>query len=115
MAEWVKILLTVVGAILASSGFWAFVMGRREKKDAKSQLLLGLGHDRIIHLCMKYLERGWVTHDELEDLEKYLYKPYKDMGGNGTAKRLVEVVANLPIKNITYQQQAAQNSQGAQA
>lgn len=108
MADWVKTLITIVASVLASSGFWAYLMSRRDKKDAKSQLLLGLGHDRIIHLCMKYLERGWVTSDEFEDLEKYLYSPYKAMGGNGTAQRLIQAVGALPIKHITYQQQAQQ-------
>ena len=109
MPEWVKTLLTIIGAVIASSGFWTFVISKKDKKSARNQLLLGLGHDRIIHLCMKYLERGWITSDELEDLEKYLYVPYRAMGGNGTAQRLVEAVGKLPIKQLSYLQQATQN------
>jgi len=102
--------VTVVCAVLASSGFWAWLTARREKKDAKTKMLLGLGHDRIVVLCMKYIERGWITQDEYEDLNKYLYLPYKEMGGNGTAERVMAEVKKLPIHHISYAQQAKENS-----
>lgn len=65
-------------------------------------MLIGLGHDRIINLGMSYIERGWITQDEYENLYVYLYKPYQEMGGNGSAKRVMEEVARLPIKNSRY-------------
>jgi hypothetical protein len=68
----------------------------REKKDAKFQMILGLGHDRITHLCEKYIEQGWVSTDDYDNLYTYLYLPYKAMGGNGTAKKLMEIVEKLP-------------------
>ena len=34
---------------------------------------------------------------ELEDLEKYLFKPYSEMGGNGTAAAVVQKCKELPI------------------
>lgn len=36
------------------------------------------------------------TQDEFENLYKYLYKPYKDCGGNGSAERIMEQVKKLP-------------------
>lgn len=98
--------VTVICAVLASSGFWAWMTARREKKDAKTKMLLGLGHDRIVSLAMKYIERGWITQDEYEDLSKYLYAPYQEMGGNGTAERLMTEVRKLPIHHVSYAQQA---------
>ena len=98
-------LLQIVLAVFASSGLWAFLQALMNRKSAKTKMLLGLGHDRIIWLCMKYINRGWITDDEYEDLEKYLYTPYIKMGGNGTAKRLMEEVGKLPIKNMSYLQQ----------
>ena len=37
-----------------------------------------------------------VTIEELEDLDKLMYKPYTAMGGNGVAKELFEEVKRLP-------------------
>ena len=64
----------------------------------QSQMLLGLGHDRIIYLGTKYIEDGYVTEDEFENLNKYLYEPYKALGGNGTAEKIMDDVRNLPIR-----------------
>ena len=100
--QWYEMLLTIVSSVIASSGFWAWMDRRREKKDSKTQMLLGLGHDRIIMLCEKYIERGWITSDEYENLNTYLFDPYTKMGGNGTAKRLMEIVEELPVHKSTY-------------
>lgn len=108
MANWLQVLLSVLGGMVASSGFWAWMTNRLNKKDAKTKMLLGLGHDRIIYLCMKYIERGWITQDEYEDLNKYLFAPYVELGGNGTAERLMTEVRRLPIHHISYSQQAQQ-------
>ena len=53
-------------------------------------MLIGLAHDRIIYLGMSYIERGWITQDEYENLHDYLYKPYEEMGGNGSAKKVMQ-------------------------
>lgn len=106
MEPWLQTVITVVCSVLASSGFWAWLQARRERKDAKTRMLLGLGHDRIVYLCMKYIDRGWISHDEYEDLIKYLWNPYAEMGGNGTAERLIRAVKDLPVHQITYVQQA---------
>ena len=61
-------------------------------------MLLGLAHDRIVYLGMSYVSRGdWVTQDEYENLNDYLYKPYCKMDGNGTAKRVMEGVNRLRL------------------
>lgn len=91
--------LTVVCAVIASSGFWAYIQKRSEKKDVKTQMLVGLAHDRILFLGMSYIERGSITRDEYENLYEYLYRPYEKMGGNGSAKRVMQEVNKLPIHN----------------
>lgn len=106
MPVWLQMMLTIVGSVLASSGFWAYLTNRRDRNDAKTKMILGLGHDRIIALAMTYIERGWISQDEYEDLNKYLYLPYKNMGGNGTAERLMQEIKKLPIHHISYAQQA---------
>lgn len=109
MAAWIQILVTILGSVLGCAGFWSFLDKRseeNEKKSASNRMLLGLAHDRIIYLCLKYMNRGWISTDELEDLLTYLYEPYCDMGGNGTVKRLVEGgVKKLPVKDVSYSQQ----------
>lgn len=90
-------ILTVVAAVLASSGFWAFMQRFVDKNDATKKLLLGIGHDRIMYLGVQYLKRGSITPDEYENLHDYLYEPYASNGGNGSAKKIMEEVEKLPI------------------
>lgn len=97
MSDWLQMTITVVASVLASSGFWAYVQKLNDKKDSKTQMLMGLGHDRIIYLGTKYIERGYITHEEYENLYDYLYKPYEAMGGNGSAKLVMENVKKLRI------------------
>lgn len=95
-------LISVLTAALGSGGLWAFLQRRHDRKDWKTKLLLGLAHDRIVHLGMVYIERGYVTDDEYEDLDKYLWKPYEGAGGNGTAGRVMKEVDNLPMKRTGF-------------
>ena len=100
MDIWVQIAVPVVVAVLTSSGLWAVVARRVDKGDAERKMLVGLAHDRIIHLGMVYIDRGYITQDEYENLNDYLYVPYEKMGGNGSAKRVMEEVRKLPIHKI---------------
>lgn len=105
MESWFQILLTVFSSVLASSGLWAYITKRLEKKDVKTEMLVGLGHDRIMYLGMSYIERGYITSDEYENLYEYLYKPYEKMGGNGSAKRVMNEVNKLPIHKSKYEEE----------
>ena len=94
--------VTIAVAVFASTGFWSFlwniVSSRQKAKTADSRLLLGLAYRSICQLCQSYIERGWLSKDEYEDLYKYLYAPYRDAGGDGTCERLMAEVQKLPIK-----------------
>ena len=93
MKPWTQMVFTIICSVIASSGFWAYVQHRCDKKDSKTKLLLGIAHDRIMELGMSYLERGdWITQDEYENLHDYLYTPYEESGGNGSAKRVIQEV-----------------------
>ena len=94
-----EMIVTIVCSVLASSGFWLIVQKKLEKNDAKIKLMLGLAHDRIIQLGLIYINRGYITSDEYENLIDYLYDPYVEMGGNGTAKRIVDEVKKLEIRH----------------
>lgn len=92
-----RMVVTIVTSVLASSGFWAFLQRHFDKNDATKRLLIGIGHDRIMYLGLQYIQRGSITADEYENLHDYLYVPYKDNGGNGSAARIMSEVEKLPI------------------
>ena len=98
--NWVQVITSVLIALISSTGLWSFIANYRNKHDAKTKLLVGLAHDRIVYLGMKYIERGYITRDEYENLNDYLYVPYSTAGGNGSAKRVMEEVKRLPLHNI---------------
>lgn len=92
------ILLAIVCSIFASSGFWAYLMSRQNKDTAERRMILGIGYRSICELCTMYIKRGYISREEYSDLKKYLYEPYREMGGNGTCERLMQEVDKLPIK-----------------
>ena len=107
----INLIVTVIVAMFASSGFWAFIEWKlRNRKDVdenrqhQTDLLKGLAHDRIVYLGLKYIRRGWISADEYENLSLYLYKPYLAMEGNGSARRIMTEVDQLPIRPPSYVQ-----------
>lgn len=97
IAHTLELIITVVVAVLGSNGLWAWIQNRGTAKSARDRMLLGIGHAEIFRLCEKYIHRGGITKEELEDLEKYLFKPYHDLGGNGTAETIVGKCRDLRI------------------
>lgn len=96
--DWVDNLITIAGAFLASGGLWAYMMRRFNRKDASTRLMLGLAHNEIVKQCGIYIQRGWLTKDEYEDIIKYLWEPYSEYGGNGLAEKMINEVKQLPIR-----------------
>lgn len=96
---WLQALLTLAGGFLASTGFWAFVQSRSKSKDAAARLLRVLAYDKIMKDGVAYLDRGYISRDELEDLNTYLFEPYKEFGGNGVAEQIMRQIHNLPIRS----------------
>lgn len=89
----------IVIAIFASSGFWMFInniyQAHKEKKSVERRALLGLLHEQLTERCEKYIKQGYITLQDYEDLLNYIYKPYRDLGGNGTGEALFNKVTNL--------------------
>lgn len=98
MDFWLQMIITIVCSVLASSGLWAYISKRSESKDAKTELLIGIAHDRIMFLATSYIDRGYITRDEYENLYEYLYNPYRKAGGNGSAEHIMKQVDKLPIR-----------------
>ena len=94
----VEMIITIVCSVVASSGFWAVIQYIINKHDSSGKLLLGIAHDRIMWLGKSYLKRGYITVEEYENLVTYLYEPYLERGGNGSAKMIMEKVLKLEIR-----------------
>lgn len=93
-----EIVVPLVVAIFGSTGFWTWVMQVGKKKRADERLLLGIAYAEILRKCERYIERGYITADEFNDLNRYLYEPYKELGGDGTAEKMMAAVKALPTR-----------------
>jgi len=84
-----------------SGGFWVYLTRKYERRDKKREayvaLIMGLAHDKIVYLGLKYIEKGWVNKDEYDDLIKYFWEPYQALGGDGSAERIITLVKMLPL------------------
>ena len=93
-----EMVVTVLCAAFASTGFWTYVQTKKNNKSAQTRMIIGLAHDRIMCLSEFYIKRGYITKEEYEDLYTYLYSPYRDLKGNGSAEHIMEnYVKKLPM------------------
>lgn len=98
LGEWYDIAIAVFGAILGSSGLWAYVTARRSRDTHRDKLLKGLSHLVIMDRANEYIERGVVGSEEFAILYNLVYANYKELGGNGAAERLMHELERLPSK-----------------
>jgi hypothetical protein len=89
--------ISVFTTLVASSGFWAYLIKRMEKTNSTTRLLLGLAHDRIVYRGTKFIEQGYIDQHDYKDFRTYLYEPYKELGGNSTADRVMNEMMKLPF------------------
>lgn len=97
-----ELLTTVVVAMFASTGFWTLVSNiyqdrRKPKETPERRALLGLLHENLMGKCNYYINQGWISVEDYEDLQHYIYEPYRDLGGNGTGERALSEVNKLPL------------------
>lgn len=96
-----QIVITIFTSVLASSGLWAFLSSRLDRRlerhTAEREMLLGIGHVELVFFGMQYIDRGWISRDEYETLQE-LYKPYKKLGGNGSGTKIMQEIEKLPLK-----------------
>ena len=83
--------------LLGAPGLWAFVEAKIKRGDSESVLIRTLVRARIIEEGERYLERGYILSGEYSDFYEELYKPYKNMGGNGLAQHIFERIEKLPM------------------
>lgn len=61
------------------------------------ELILASYKFRLTQLCKAYIQKGFMTNTEYEQLIEF-YKVYHGLGGNGQAKTYYERAIVLPIK-----------------
>ena len=107
MSDDVVIALISAGSMLvASSGVFSYILKRHNRSSAATKLIMALAYFKSYDMAFIYVQRGYVTKDELEDFKKYIFEPYKELGGNGVLEKIMNDVMNLPLKfshpNIEY-------------
>lgn len=103
-------IITIIGFIFASNGFWAYLTNRSQKKsvnldqiqrdlEVQKKSNKALLHDRLFEVCLLCIEQEYVTTEELDNIE-YMFKPYEELGGNGMVRKLVKDVRKLPVREL---------------
>ena len=93
----IDIVVTILVAVFASSGFWQWMMSRKLRKDDKTEALLALLHNEIYTISETAIKNKTITTEEFDNLT-CLYEPYEKLGGNGTGRILYEKTKNLMNK-----------------
>ena len=102
MVTHAELFISLAVAIFGSTGLWSLVQYLIQRRDtresAESQLIKGLAHDRICSLGEKYIKQGFITQNQYNNINDYLYQPYRRLKVNGTAEKIMEEVKALPIQ-----------------
>lgn len=70
---------------------------RQAEYNAICEMLIALGHDRILQGYRYYKKQNGVSAQDLETMTK-LYEAYHALGGNGAVTAIYENIKKLPIK-----------------
>lgn len=100
-------IIYLLGIVFGSSGLsaiivailnhrWAAKKGTSTKLDALLEAQKVLMIDRVRDLGERYIIRGHITLDEKENLVE-MYQAYKNLGGNGHLKTVMEEIDRLPV------------------
>ena len=111
---------SIVVAVFASSGFFQLLMliyqsmekekERKRQEETQKKLInvqdfnalcrcvTGIAMFRIAREAKRYIDKGYVTSEEYHTLKHNLYEPYVALGGNGLAKKFMQEVEELPMK-----------------
>lgn len=91
-------IVTLIVSVFGSTGFWSWISNKTKKKSAESRLLMGIAYSEIIRRCEHYIQQGYIGTYEYNEINRYLFEPYAENEGNGTARKLMEEVKKLPTK-----------------
>lgn len=94
---WLEIVFGVAVSAL-SAGFIRLKTKFKRQKVIESALI-ALLHDRLYQSCKTNLERGWCSIEDKKNME-YMFRPYKELGGNGTAESMYCQCQTLPVVKV---------------
>lgn len=87
------------GLLKCSHSIFKAVKGNKDQVEQRFKSLeyanVAILHDKIYKQCTEHLKAGWISVDDLENLE-YLWRGYRQLGGNGTGETLYKEVLELP-------------------
>lgn len=84
-------------------GIAKFLLTKMKKNRIESEkrfnnlefAMISILHDKIYSRCTQALLDGWISVDDLENLD-YLWRGYHNLGGNGTGETIYKKVKELP-------------------
>lgn len=83
-----------------------YILQRHDRRhDDQAEVkaaIIGLEHDRLYTICGQIIARGYSYTSEIENLDRYIFTPYKALGGDGSGDKLMTDVRNLPTYPDNY-------------
>ena len=76
-----------------------YVLESNNDTNKHMDLILSSYRFRLTQLCKAYIQQGFMTNAEYEQLVEF-YKVYAGLGGNGQAKTYYERAVQLPVHDI---------------
>lgn len=97
-----EIILAILGSsALAAiiSGIFSLLVSRQHKENGVAAGVRILLYERIKFLGTRYVEKGYVSNDDYEDLLKMHRVYHNPLKGNGFLDDIMEQVKKLPRHN----------------
>ena len=76
-----------------------YVLESTSASNKNMDLILSSYRFRLTQLCKAYIQQGFMTNTEYEQLVEF-YKVYAGLGGNGQAKTYYERAVQLPVHDV---------------
>ena len=103
MQDWAKAVIsslvaTVMAALAGSiKRLYSRQKAQAARQEAVEEGLQALLHDRIFAIYIECRDKRYASVEDMRNLE-YLYRPYHNLGGNGTGTELYERVKDMPTE-----------------
>ena len=72
------------------------LLENKKESDGIKQILIGIGHDKLVYMTDKIERRGAITLKEKATLNA-IFKPYSSLGGNGDGEAGYKYCVTLPV------------------
>ena len=86
----------IIVAVLGSSGLTSLIMYFLTRNDTNKKCFIAIMGMTIRKSCKEALKENVITYTELEQLQN-MNELYKELGGNGFVKTLMEKVERLQV------------------